>query len=588
MKSIPSLLVSGAMLLAFLTLQAEVANSTGDQNLVALSTTLKVDDSHLIVPVANYPRNKRDHLLMGIYDGDKLVQNFTVSLPRANDDYWLASYPLGKFDLKGKSITIKPVEKKELPKAYRSAFDLMRIGERVTAPDDYKHPYRDQFHVSTRRGWNNDPNGLVYAGAAPSEARQGGGRGKYHMYYQHNPFGIHWGNMHWGHFVSEDLIHWEEQPIVLYANTIKDAAFSGGGFIDFNNSAGLGKDTLFVAFTSTGRGECLAYSLDGGHTLIELPENPVVKHTGRDPKIIWYAPEQKWVMAIYNFDPCAETEAIPPKVFSKPNKEHANIVFYESKNLRSWKRTGAFTHEDRDAIFECPELFRLPVEGTGGESRWVLYGAQNRYFIGQFNGKTFKAESGPRGELTNEYSTHGSFYAAQTFSDIPDGRRIQIGWMRRASYEKQFPEQIVSQGMTLPHEITLRKTDDGIRACFNPVKEVQLLREKRLSKSINVSEDLSNEMLQDCSNALTEVLIKFEEDKFHELVINGIDVSFEGRMVRIFSDRTVAEIYIDDGLKYEVRSRDAENFFYRDSYVELGRRERLESLEIHQLKSIWE
>jgi hypothetical protein len=159
--------------------------------------------------------------------------------------------------------------------------------------------------------------------------------------------------------------------------------------------------------------------------------------------------------------------------------------------------------------------------------------------------------------------------------------------MRRGTYEQLFPEQLASQGMTLPHEITLRKTDDGIRAFFNPVKEVQLLREKRLARSRHISEEHANRLLQDCDNELTEVLIEFEEEDFHELVINGIDVSFEGRKARIFSDRTCTEIYIDDGLKYEVRSRDIEYFRMSNSYVILGRRERLESLEIHRLKSIW-
>ena len=202
--------------------------------------------------------------------------------------------------------------------------------------------------------------------------------------------------------------------------------------------------------------------------------------------------------------------------------------------------------------------------------------------------RTFVAESGPHGDLVNDFSTRGAFYAAQTFSDVPDGRRIQIGWMRRNSFEALFPKQVASQGMTLPHEITLRKTIDGIRAFFNPAKEVELLREKRVGKSGFLSEEHANRMLGNCDNALTEVLIEFEEEDFHELVINGIDVSFDGKKARIFSDRTVTEIFVDDGLYYEVRARELDNFFSTDSYVYLDRKERLESLEIYQLKSIWE
>ena len=367
--------------------------------------------------------------------------------------------------------------------------------------------------------------------------------------------------MHWGHFESTDLIHWKETPIALFQKTIADMMFSGGGFVDFNNSAGLGKNTQFAAFTSTGRGECLAYSRDGGLTFTELPENPVVEHRGRDPKIIWYAPENKWVMAVYDTSACAETEALP--VDEKMKQQLANCAFYESKDLRSWKRTGAFTDLDRMAVHECPELFELSV---GGESRWILYGAQNRYFIGHFDGKTFIKESGPHG------SRHGSFYAAQTFSDVPDDRRIQIGWVRTASYVGRFPDQLVNQSFTLPHELTLRNTPDGLRVAFNPVKEVEILRGKEFQS------------LEECEGELTEVLIEFEDDGLHELVINGIDASFEGRSARIFTDRTFNEVYADGGLYYEVRKREPKDFESTETVVKNGK---IKSLKIYRLKSIW-
>ncbi|MEA2068259.1 MAG: sulfatase-like hydrolase/transferase, partial [Verrucomicrobiota bacterium] len=251
------------------------------QNLVPLSASFRVDDTHLQIPVMNATRNKGDMFVwLGIYEGERLVQNFNVSLPGTNDAFWMAAYPLEHFGLQGRRITIKPVDGKMLSDIYQKAFERIRCGDGLASEqaEDYAKPYRNQFHVSTRRGWNNDPNGMVYHD------------GKYHLYYQYNPFGIFWGNMHWGHFESEDLVHWKEKPIALYQRTVKDMAYSGGGFVDVNNSAGLGENTLFAAFTSTGRGECLAYSKDGGLTFTELPENPVVEHTGRDPNIIWYEP----------------------------------------------------------------------------------------------------------------------------------------------------------------------------------------------------------------------------------------------------------------------------------------------------------
>jgi len=537
--------------------------------LVPMAKTLIVNDSHLIVPVANYPRGN-NAVLLGIYDGEKLVQNFTVPLPRGDDAFWLAAYPLEHFGLKGKQLKIAPTEDGRAPESCRASFDRIKIGSASDAlsSSDYAKPYRNQFHASTRRGWNNDPDGMVYHD------------GKYHLYYQHNPFGIFWGNMHWGHLESTDLIYWEEKTIALYQKTTKDMAFSGGGFIDFNNSAGLGKNTQFAAFTSTGRGECLAYSKDGGLTLTELPQNPVVKHQGRDPKIIWYQPEQKWVMAVFDDQSCAETDAIP-QTSGPEGRAHGNIAFWESKNLRQWSRTGAFTDPDRMAVFECPEMFELPVAGKPGESRWILSAAQNRYFIGRFDGKTFQKESGPHG------TRHGAFYAAQTFSDGPDGRRIQIGWTQTDSYQQQFPDQLVNQAFTLPHEMTLRETSDGLRLFFSPVKETEKLRGEVLAEGKDLTLAQANELLQKCQGELSETLIEFADAGPKQLVINGIDASFNGRVARIFTDYTFNEIYADDGISYKLKKRMLKSFTSTETRLTAAEGVGIRSLKILRLKSIW-
>ena len=537
--------------------------------LVAMAKTLTVSGTHLIVPIANYARGA-DVVLLGIYDGDRLVQNFTASLPRGNDAFWLAAYPLEHFGLKGKSIKIAPAVDGRGPESCRAALERIRIGAAgdALAASDYAQPYRNQFHVSSRRGWNNDPNGMVFH------------NGKYHLYYQHNPFGIFWGNMHWGHFESTDLIHWEERPVALYQKTTKDMAFSGGGFVDFNNSAGLGNNTLFIAFTSTGRGECLAYSKDGGRTFTELPENPVVKHKGRDPKVIWYQPEQKWVMVVFGDDPCPETAAIS-QTAGPPGRVNGHLAFWESKNLRQWSRTGAFTDGDRMAVFECPEMFELPVTGKPGEIRWILLAAQNRYFVGKFDGKTFHKESGPLG------TPHGVFYAAQTFSDVPDKRRIQIGWVRTDSFQAEFPDQIVNQAFTLPHEMTLRETGDGLRVIFSPVKETEKLRGEVLAEGKDLTPAQASALLQKCQGELSEVVIEFADSGPRELSINGIDASFDGRFARVFTDRTFNEVYADGGLSYEVRKRLVKNFASTETRLNTAEGARIRSLRIFRLKSIW-
>ena len=547
--------------------QSDKKNGASVAPLALLTKSLVVNGSHLIVPVANASKGVKP-LLLGIYDGDKKVQTFTVSLPQANDAFWLAAYPLDHFGLQGKTIKIAIADGKRVPESLSAGFDQIKVGAASDAlsATDYSQPYRNQFHASTRRGWNNDPNGMVFA------------NGKYHLYYQYNPFGIQWGNMHWGHLESADLVHWEEKTIALYQNTVADMAFSGAGFVDFNNSSGLGKGTQFAAFTSTSRGECLIYSPDGGLTFSELPENPMVKHRGRDPKIFWYQPEQKWVMVVFDETACAETEALPGNG-KKP--DHRNLAFYESKNLHQWNRVGAFTDPERGAVFECPDLFQLPVAGKPGESLWIIQAASNRYFIGQFDGKTFHKEAGPLG------TAHGAFYAAETFSDSPDGRRIQIGWALTDTYLQKFPDQIVNMAFTLPHELTLHETAGGLRVFYTPVKELEQLRGDVLAEGKDLSLGQANEMLQKCQGELSETLIEFADAGPKKLVINGINANFNGRAARIFTDRILNEVYTDDGMTYEVRKLPAKALTAPDTRLTADEGSVIRSLKIFRLKSIW-
>ena len=570
MKQAVTLLVALVLLPEATLRAAESITPNAALTLAALEKTLTVNGSYLIVPVANYPKST-NVLLLGIYDGDKLVQNFNVTLPQGNDAFWLAAYPLARYGLKGRQIKIATADGKTVPDSCRAAFERINIGSASDAlsPSDYTQPYRNQFHASTRRGWNNDPNSMVFHD------------GKYHLYYQYNPLGIFWGNMHWGHLESTDLVHWEEKPLALYQKTVKDMAYSGGGFVDFNNSTGLGKNTQLAAFTSTGRGECLIYSKDGGLSFTELPENPVVKHTGRDPYILWYQPEQKWVMAVFDNKACAETEATPQMAGGPEDRAGSKVAFWESKNLRQWSRTGAFTDPDRLAVFECPNMFELPIAGKTNESRWILFCAQNRYFIGEFDGKTFHKEAGPLG------TTHGAFYAAQTFSDVPDGRRIEIGWVRTDCYLKQFPDQMVNQSFTLPHELTLRETSEGLRMFYSPVREMEKLRSQILAEGASLTLAQANELLQKCQGELSETQIVFDDAGRKQLVINGMDARFDGRSARIYTDRTFNEIYTDDGISYELRKRLAKDFDSTETRLTGDDGVVVRSLKIFRLRSIW-
>lgn len=574
---------SAAVLLGFLSefgtaesLAPDRLSQTSSSALVPLNKMLLVEGTHLIVPVCNgrdgkpLPKEASNFVELGIYEGDKLIQSFSVALPQEGEAFWLAAYPLERYGCRGKSIRLAAVDDRKAPASLQTAFGLIRVGTaaEVLLPSDYTQPYRNQFHASTRRGWNNDPNGMVFAA------------GKYHLYYQYNPFGIFWGNIHWGHLESTDLIHWEEKPLAIPQKLAQGGIWSGGGFLDPSNLAGFGPDTLFAAYTSQG-GENIAYSKDGGLTFTPLPENPVVKHRGRDPKIIWYEPEKKWVMAVYDIEPCPETEATPVTVEDKRGGPGNHIAFYESKNLRQWTRCGAFTDGDRKAVFECPEMFQLPVTGMPGEARWILMAAENRYFLGKFDGRTFTKESGPLG------TDHGAFYAAQSFSDVPDGRRIQMGWVRTGVYLQDFPSQITSQAFTLPHELTLRQTREGLRMFFWPVKETERLRAERLVEAKDLTLAEANAFLQKCQGELSEVLIAFTDAGPRQLVINGIDASFNGRTARIFTDRTFNEIYSDDGFSYELKKRAPGRFASTETRLTAAEDVGIRSLQIFRLKSIW-
>ncbi len=359
-----------------------------------------VSNRYLLLPV----KNGNEKIVLQVLRSGQMVREFNIELARNQAPDWWAFYEMTPF--MGETLALVSVG------TDLSADDRAWLEESVCQGDDlhgakdlYHEKYRPQFHFSTRRGWHNDPNGLVFDGTL------------WHMYYQYNPFGVTWGNMHWGSTVSPDLLHWVEQPIALYQRSLQDMAFSGGGFIDWQNTAGCqqgDQPPLMVAFTSTGRGECLAYSNDQGKTLTEFPENPVIQHQGRDPKILWYEPGQKWVMIVY--------EEIGGEL---------GYAIYDSHNLKQWNRLSFMP-----GFFECPELFELPVEGKPEEKYWVIHGcrwekSRSTSLIGKFDGAHFTV-------LQENLHSHSGphFYAAQVFSDAPEQRRIMIGWMAGP----QFPD----------------------------------------------------------------------------------------------------------------------------------------------------
>lgn len=311
----------------------------------------------------------------------------------------------------------------------------------------YNEPYRPQFHFSPRVGWTNDPNGLFCY------------NGVYHLFYQHNPFSTGWGNMTWGHAVSTDLFHWREQCDAVLPD-VHGSIFSGSAVVDEKNTSGLAPagnayPPIVLFFTSYGPEsvpprpvtQSAAYSLDGGKTWTKYAKNPILPNVAganRDPKVFRYEPTNDWMMALY-ID--GETYAL-----------------FRSKNLLDW--TEVCRIEDLGCS-ECPDMFELPVDGDTNRMKWVFWGGNGNYVIGTFDGEKFTKEEGPFRTLRG-----GNDYAAQSYFDLPDGRRVQFGWMNGGSY----PDMKFNQQFTLPRELTLRTTPAGTRLVFAPVKELESLR----------------------------------------------------------------------------------------------------------------
>jgi fructan beta-fructosidase len=405
---------------------------------------LLVATNYLLLPVKNGAAKRQ---LKFVVDG-QTVREFEIELAATGADFTVFSDVRA---FRGKTLAVEAL----LP-FDSAALEGIAPSNELPASPPSAEAHRPRFHFTSRRGWLNDPNGLVHY------------QGEWHLFYQHNPFGWNWGNMHWGHAVSKDLLRWEELPTAIYPKQCGDWAFSGSAVVDAKNMSGFktgADDVLVAAYTSTGRGECIAFSNDRGRTWTDYERNPVVKHTGRDPKLIWHEPTQRWVMAVYD----------------EHSQDKRAIAFYTSPNLKDWTFASRI-----DGFYECPDIFPLavtdpphigphsppgkaPASVTASIEKWVLYAADGKYLIGNFDGKEFH----PDGEKQQVW--FGNFYAAQTFSDAPENRRVQIGWANGVT----FPGQPFNQQMTIPVELTLHPTREGMRLFAWPVKELDSFGKNR-------------------------------------------------------------------------------------------------------------
>ncbi|MBT2697451.1 glycoside hydrolase family 32 protein [Bacillus sp. ISL-40] len=404
----------------------------------------------------------------------------------------------------------------------------------------YKEKHRQQFHFSPEEKWMNDPNGMVFF------------NNEYHLFYQYHPFGTTWGPIHWGHAVSKDLIHWEQLPIALYPDE-HGAIFSGSAVVDWNNTSGLFQNGpgLVAIYTSADnypnsdrprQRQSLAYSTDNGRTWTKYEGNPVLSDVNitdyRDPKVFWHAVTNKWVMVLATGQ---------------------SATIYTSPNLKDWEFASEFGNNagSHDGVWECPDLFQLPVDGDENIQKWVLFvsigdnhdfkeGSRTQYFIGDFDGTTFVNENT---DETILWMDHGrDNYAGVSWSDIPaeDGRRIYIGWMSNWRYANQVPTEEWRSAMTLPRVLSLASNEAGVRLIQKVAAEIETIR-----KSSEVYQDLTVEANQpaifNMFSPLMEVSIQLENQTSNSFGIvfqNSEDVKtvvrYDAEKEMLLVDRTKA------------------------------------------------
>ena len=522
--------------------------------------TLKITKRYLNLPVSH----QQERAVMTLAVDGKRVRSFDIRLAPAQPDYWVFC-DVSSF--KGKQLKISyPGEVAGLDKIYQA--------DEIAGQDSlYKETNRPQIHYTQRRGWNNDPNGLIYY------------EGEYHLFYQHNPYERDWGNMHWGHAVSKDLVHWEELPLALFPDE-HGTMFTGSAVIDYNNTAGFNKGgtpamvAIYTADSPEKQVQCIAYSLDKGRTWTKYEGNPIIdskakwnSHDTRDPKVFWHEPSGKWVLVL---------------------NERDGHSIYNSDDLKNWTYESHIT-----GFWECPELFELPVDGDVNNTKWVMYGASGTYMTGTFDGKTFVPESG------KHYYSTGTIYAAQTYNNIPasDGRRIQIGWGRIS-----HPGMPFNGTMLLPTVLSLRTTKEGIRLFSEPIKELETLQTLK-GQWKDLTAGKANELMQpynqaDClriratlklSHATSAGLSLYGQNlldydmNFNR--VNGVFYSPEDMTsmeisVDMILDRTSVEVFVDGGA-YSYSMERRPDHANKTGFNFWGNNIEVTNLEVYSLSSIW-
>ena len=410
------------------------------------TTIIKVENptKYLLLPI----QEEKDEAQVLLDTGSKDDTWMDVRLAQNGSDYYVP-FALGK----GKTATVKILGLKK----DALALNLLKLSDTFdTTNTDY---YRPSYHFTPLYGWMNDPNGMVYKD------------GEYHLYFQYNPYGSKWGNMHWGHAVSKDLVHWEHLDPAIARDPVGHI-FSGSSVVDKKNTAGFGKNAIIAIYTNNSVNhdevQCIAYSNDNGRTFTKYEGNPVLTPFDglkdfRDPKVFWYEKGKCWYMIV------------------SADKE---TRFYKSKNLKKWTYVSAFGKGlgQQPCQYECPDFFQLPVNGDKKKMKWVMTmninpgcwfgGSATEYFVGDFDGKKFTCPDANEVKWLDWGKDH---YATVTFSNTGD-RVLGITWMSNWQYANLTPFKQNRGANGLPRELKLYEKNGKYYISEDVAPEVYALR----------------------------------------------------------------------------------------------------------------
>lgn len=414
------------------------------------------DGKYLLLPV----QESNDEATVNVLVDGNLDRTVNVRLAKSKVDY---TVPLDLERYKGKNVVLNVVTSQNRATVREAKEDACWNNFCVTDTFDTtnREKFRPAFHHTPLYGWMNDPNGMFYKD------------GVWHLYYQWNPYGSKWQNMTWGHSSSTDLVNWEHHPAAIEPNGL-GTVFSGSCAVDGANSAGFGKDAVVAMYTSAGVSQIqsLAWSGDNGQTFTIYSGNPVLtlESEARDPNMFWNPETKEWTLVLAH---ALDREML---IFTSPDMKEWTLQSSFGKGL------GA-----QEGVWECPDLFELTVDGTG-EKKWVLLcnlnpggpfgGSATQYFVGDFDGKTFTADTDAEGKVPTKWLDYGKdHYATVSFSDAPEGRRTVIGWMSNWQYAPEVPTMQFRSANTLPREMGLFRDSDGqLYVSSTPSPEVEAIR----------------------------------------------------------------------------------------------------------------